>query len=91
MTDAAGNRVNKSFRYSEGLTPCRRQLPSNVWNNKPRIYCPCGADKMLIPDIIEPENRASYARGVCCANGQLYLLYICTVGPGSPGLRKEKI
>jgi len=27
---AAGKRVNKSFRYSKGLIPCRRQLPNNV-------------------------------------------------------------
>jgi hypothetical protein len=27
---AAGNRANKSFRYSKGLIPCRRQLPGSV-------------------------------------------------------------
>ena len=27
---AAGNHVNKSFRYSKGLIPCRRQLPNKV-------------------------------------------------------------
>jgi hypothetical protein len=27
---AAGKRVNKSFRYSNELIPCRRQLPSKV-------------------------------------------------------------